>query len=194
MKILRESIINEHDWKQADDDSRNAQIQLKSIRDAVTSLIENIKEGDKLNAWVLIKIAQAEESLHAVQKYVMYETEEEIDDLAIDTPEIVTDTPPADVAPESPVPLSTPDMDLDIDAEDELEMDDLVGPGPDVADEFDWEDSRNGAMEPAEDIPLDVEDEVEDEEMEEKFQVPMVKYDDDDDDMMMESLDSFLEK
>lgn len=170
MKILRESIINEHDWKQPGDDSRTARIQLKSIQEKVEDLLSHIKDGDNLDAWVQMKITQAEDGLNSVRNYIVFEEDDEM----VNTPEIVTDNPPANVAPEKSVMLQTP-----IDSEDELEMDDL---GSDMLDTYELDDDFDnnydddynyeddddynyddddieGAMKPASSIPLDLEDE-----------------------------------
>lgn len=162
MKILRESLLNEDDWQQPNDESQMVKIQLKSIQEDVEELLQKIKAGDQFDAWVQAKIAVAEHSLSAVRDYVVLGSDE--DEVG---PEIITDLPPMDVAPEQPVPAKTP-----VDAEDELDMEDLMGPGPEVAGPEgdvmsldDEGDDFDGAMEPAEEIPLDMEDEEEMEEM-----------------------------
>lgn len=211
MKILRESLINEDHWKQSDDESQMVKIQLKSIQEDVEELLQVVQDGDQFDAWVQTKIAKAQEYLNVVRDYIILgdETEDEVG------PEVITDNPPVNVAPETPVDLTPA-----VDSEDELEMDDLMGPGPEVAGE---EGDIEGAMEPAEAIPLDLDDEEEMEEMD--ISMPMVEYDEHplqgwreeeadrrwardnadmydpdeeeypyDDEYMMESLDSFSKK
>lgn len=184
MKILREKIINEDHHRRPDDDSKMAKIQLKSIQDNVTELLDKIQDDTQLDAWVQTLIATSQDDISAVRDYMVYGEDEEGG-----APEVITDNPPMDVAPESPVPLDAPDV--EIDSEDELEMDDLMGPGPEVAGEEGEVDSYSldfggdeemddfpGAMKPASNIPLDKEED--DEEMEEDY--------------MMESLETFGEK
>jgi len=155
MKILREKIINEDHHRNPGDDSKMAKIQLKSLQDNVAELLDIIQDNTQLDAWVQSLISKAQDDISAVRDYMVYGEDEEGG-----APEIITDLPPMDVAPEAPVPLNVPDV--KIDSEDELEMDDLMGPGPEVAGE---EGDLPGAMEPAEAIPLDLEDEEEMEEM-----------------------------
>lgn len=175
MKILRESLLTEHDWMQSDDESRMVRIQLKSIQEDVEELLQKIQDGDQFDAWVQAKIAVAEHSLSAVRDYVILGGEE---DEVSDDPEIITDLPPARVAPEKQVPLKTP-----IDSEDELDMEDLMGPGPEVAGPEGDIEELPGSMEPASSIPLDLDDEEEMEEMDGDYM---------EEDYIMESLESFF--
>lgn len=207
MKILRENLLTEHDWKQPNDDSRIARIQLLSIQEKVQELLDNIQDGDQLDAWIQKKITLAEDGLSSIRDYIVYDkaaapgpdADGEISDELPNKPEIVTDTPPMDIDPESPVPFEPP-----IDSEDELSMDDVTGPGPEISgnifskddlaqfgddEDFSLEDEgdfiddeeidQNGSMEPASNIPLDTEEDMIEEE---------------DDDYIMESLDSFSKK
>jgi len=155
MKILKESIIKEDHHRNPGDDAKMAKIQLKSIQDNVAELLDKIQDDTQLDAWVQSLISKSQDDISAVRDYMVYGEDEEVGG-----PEIITDLPPMDVAPEAPVPVETPEVEVDV--EDELEMDDLVGPGPEVAGE---EGDIEGAMEPAESIPLDLDDEEEMEEM-----------------------------
>ena len=124
--------LNEDDHQDPDDDSKLARRQLKIIKDKAESLLQLVQPGTPLDAWCQSKLTIAENYLTAISNYMEYEDEGE-EGVA----QIITDVPPADVAPEAPVPLVSPEqdvaIDIAIDPEDEMGMEDMPDGGADTA-------------------------------------------------------------
>ena len=73
--------LEEDDWKQPDDESDMAHIQLRAVKDLSDKLCNMIDDGEQLDAWVQSKLTKAEDYLNSVYRYLAGEEEEDMDDM-----------------------------------------------------------------------------------------------------------------
>lgn len=166
--IKRLRPVNEDHYKRPNDECKMAKIQLKSIIEDATEILENISKGEELDAWVQTLIATSKDDISAVRDYIVLGEKEEEDEYP--------DTGQAPDFKDMPAPVPMPG-------------EDMIGPGPEVAGEegdidpladvLDPEEEEivelpvaeepgvNMALEPEEEEEEEMEDEYPEESMEE---------------------------
>lgn len=120
--IKKSARVNEDHYKRPNDECQMAKIQLKSIIENATDILENISKGDQLDAWVQTLIATAQDDISAVRNYIVLgkDPEEDMENELIGGPkasddhlayseddmmpddemEVVAEIPPMEIEPE----------------------------------------------------------------------------------------------
>lgn len=123
----------EDDWKQPNDESKVAKMQLKNMQANIQELLNKIDSTEELDSWVQSYLTKADDYLDSVKKYVVFGQDEEETTVIEPTPvnEPMTNVPGSTPAPAPGKPLMPSLADFDPDAEEpegESPMD-LIGKG-----------------------------------------------------------------
>jgi hypothetical protein len=102
---MKKNRLFEDDWKQANDESKVAKMQLKNMQANIQELLNKIDSAEELDAWVQSYLTKADDYLDSVKKYVVFGQDE--DTTVLQPTEIEATEKPA--TPEAkPVSLPTP--------------------------------------------------------------------------------------
>lgn len=98
--MKRMDLFEDH-WKNSDDESKTAKMQLKSIIDQAQSILDSLENDKQLDAWVQSKLALAEDYIQEIKKYLSYEmdsdqnngelsmnNQDDIDMVSFDSPDL----------------------------------------------------------------------------------------------------------
>jgi hypothetical protein len=153
--------VFESDWKQPNDESKMAKMQMKSILANAQEILDNIDVADNLDAWVQSSLTLADDYLESVKKYLLYGE----DDVTVLEPIPVTgeeepDTAPMENEPMMPSIADYPDQEgeevpEEMPGEEGEEMEELPG-------DEDWnEEELDGEDLPTEETPEETPEEPE---------------------------------
>jgi hypothetical protein len=167
--------VFESDWKQPNDESKMAKMQIKSILANAQEILDNIDVADNLDAWIQSSLTLADDYLESVKKYLLFGE----DDVTVLEPIPVTEPENEPVAPQEPIMPSMNDYPDQGEGGEEVpeEMPDEVG-DEDLEGE-DWnEEDLEGEDLPTEETPEETPEEMMELPSEEEQEGDEITFDD----------------